>query len=63
MEPISIPDNTIIRSHAVILPGSKIIDKRVKIMSLTHVPPDKNLADDIWHGSPAECINEKYGMV
>jgi len=63
MEPISIPNNTIIRSHAVILPGSKISGKRVKIMPLTHVLPGENLTDGVWHGSPAECIDKKHGIV
>jgi len=63
MEPISIPNNTIIRSHAVILPGSKITGKRVKIMPLTHVLPGEDLTDGVWHGSPAESIDKENGIV
>ena len=63
MEPISIPNDSVIRSHAVILPGSKITGKRVKIMPLTHVLPGEDLSDGVWHGSPAEIIDIEDGIV
>jgi len=62
MEPITIPNNAYIGSHAVILPGCKISGNHVKVMPLTHVLPREQLSDGVWHGSPAELIDIEYGI-
>ena len=52
--PVVIPSKTFIGACAVILPGSKICDENVEIMSLTHVLPNEELTAGMWHGSPAQ---------
>ena len=58
MRRIDVPDNSFVGAKAVILPGSKINGKNVRIMPLTHVMEGEITTNGVWHGSPAEKVNE-----